>query len=198
VVGELGRQLRIVSMGLSMMLVIILAGCFADCVCEAYVWEDVNCNGKAEVDEPPMEGVCVWSTSNVDAPPLSAEECADGFLTDSRGELFCSWFPGCACERYYFFIRVPDGYQPTTYTVVNGCSARFGLASESSCPKQPGLTPAQQIARQRTSQTLTKVAWCVGPTLLIGVVIALATRFWPGPGQGREQGVTAPDSKAEG
>jgi hypothetical protein len=189
-VRRLVRQLRIAPVGLLVVLVLTLAGC-GDCVGEAYVWEDVDCDGEADKYEPPIEGICVWWSEDIDSPPLSPEECAEGFVTDSGGEWEYFWFPGCGCDAIYFFINVPDGYQPTTHTAVNGCRAEFGLARESSCPELASLAPEEQVAQQHMRETLTKLTCCLVIPLTITVGTALAGRFWYGPGPRQEQDGTA-------
>ena len=89
-----------------------------------------------------MEGVCVDASLS---RPLSenywaADFCdddAEGYNhTDINGEWppmndtvgVFGFFAGAKCSDIYIeMLVIPDGYEPTTHAVVNGCYAEFGL-----------------------------------------------------------------------
>jgi hypothetical protein len=89
----------------------------------AYVWEDVDGDGRQGSEEEPMGGIVVQIV-----------DLANGHLwmrpvTDADGNTF-PFRAGDTCGEYAIILSVPDGYWPTTPVVVNtpNCgTAHFGL-----------------------------------------------------------------------
>ena len=72
-----------------------------------------------------------------------------------------------SCTDVYIFVRTPDGFQPTTDMVVNGCSAEFGFARSPACPKRAIRTPSDLVAHERKMQVLTNLAWVLVGSIVI-------------------------------
>jgi len=106
----------------------------------AYV--DANCNGVKDPEEMPLAGVYVWTSGDALAPTPSREECdSEDAQTDSEGESAVAWYSGSSCDEVFVFAQAPDGFQPTTDTVVNDCDGEFGFAREGTCPPRSIVQP---------------------------------------------------------
>lgn len=159
--------------GIIISVTLLLTACrphFVDARAFARVWEDANCNGQPEEGEAPLQGVCVWFGDHADSPIPHSEYCDNEWgQTDSRGLWDSGLLWNRSCTDVYIFVRTPDGFQPTTGIVVNGCSAEFGFARSLACPKRAIRTPADLVAHERKMQVFTNLAW-----VLVGsIVIAL-------------------------
>ena len=106
----------------------------------ARAWVDTNGNGYRDVDETPLEGVCVWDWSaQVPDDEVIAQVCDDPFhRTGDSGEWpsseerYLTFRAGASCEDIYIFAKPPQGFEATTPIVVNSCYAEFGFAPEGS------------------------------------------------------------------
>jgi hypothetical protein len=126
----------------------VVNGCCYDSYGVGMAWEDTNCNGVKDPGEPPMSGVCVWTSGYADVATPSPEECvSESLQTDSEG--FGNWifYSGAACKDVFVFAQAPDGYSATTYTVANGCEGKFGFAPEGTCPPHESITARELVAR---------------------------------------------------
>ena len=97
------------------------------------VWLDKNANGIRDQNEPPLPGVCIWSSDYIASVIQNySDPCqfSDYDVTDKKG-LWGKFLPGGSCETYYVFAKAPEGYQPTTDLASNGCSAQFGFVENS-------------------------------------------------------------------
>jgi hypothetical protein len=153
------------------MTAFILSGC-GDAFGGGVAWEDLNCNGVKEPDEPPLAGVCMWSSTYTSAPTPSAEDCAKEYLhTDSEGMGGAFWQPGMSCNDVFVFAQAPEGYDPTTDTVANqACWNEFGFAPEGTCPPHRSVTAQELVGRAQ----MRCLAWAVG---LPGVLVLLALGY---------------------
>ncbi len=154
----------------------LLAGCIMyDALVTGIAWEDANCDGVQGSGEAALQGVCVWASTDPAAPGPSTLECADERLqTNAYGRAEAGFYAGRRCSQIFVFARVPDGYQPTTDIAVNGCSADFGFARESTCPARPVLTQAELIKRHTIKQLVSCVTWFLllpGAAIAIGVLL---------------------------
>jgi hypothetical protein len=117
-------------------------------------WEDTNCNGVRDGDESSLAGVCVWASLDAGEPTPSPEECADAqFQTDISGLYGGYFFAGASCNDVYIFAQAPEGFCPTTDTVVNDCVGEFGFVPIGLCQCRPVVMP-EQSSVQRESRDL--------------------------------------------
>lgn len=152
----------------------LVAGCMGDSFGYGSAWEDTNCDGDRDHGEAPLAGVCVWSSTHVDAPTPSREECATGHLqTDRDGWGGWAFYAGASCADVFVFAGAPDGYQPTTDTVVNDCDAEFGFAAAGACPQRPIVTQSDLVARQARKQLASYLVWFLIPATAIGIGVLL-------------------------
>jgi len=151
----------------------VLSACFADASGGGVAWEDLNCNGVKDPDEPPLAGVCMWTSEFANEPTPSAEECAsESFQTDSEGMGGGFWYSGVSCNDVFVFAQAPEGYDPTTDTVANqACWNEFGFAPEGACPPHRSVTAQELVGRAQTSC----LAWVVGVSAVL-LLLALAYR----------------------
>ncbi|HUI88797.1 MAG TPA: hypothetical protein VLX61_08730 [Anaerolineales bacterium] len=93
------------------------------------VWLDANGNGIWDNNEPAVPNTCVWA-GYLNSFTNWQDICnGEGYKTDTQG-VWGDFFPGGTCEEIYNAVNIPNGYFPTTPTVVIGCTAEFGLAQE--------------------------------------------------------------------
>ena len=118
----------------------VVSGCLGDSFGYGMAWEDLNCNSAQDSGEVPLAGVCIWIYSDATEPPPYREDC-DG--TNSEGISGWAFFAGASCGDIFVFAQAPDGFQPTTDTVVNDCYAEFGFAPVGVCPQRSGVTPGR-------------------------------------------------------
>ena len=69
------------------------------------------------------------------------------------------------------FAQAPDGFQPTTDTVVNDCDGEFGFAREGTCPPHASVTPDTLVAYKGIRSA---ACWVGGPAVV--VLLALGYR----------------------
>ena len=148
----------------------VLSGC-GDAGGFGMAYLDANCNGVKDAEETPMAGVCVWTSTYASEPTPSREDCANEYLqTDSEGMGDAAFFSGVSCNDVYVFAQAPDGFQPTTDTVVNDCDGEFGFAREGTCPPHASVTPDRLMAYKG----IRTLVWLVGGP---AVVVLLAVGY---------------------
>ena len=86
----------------------------------ALVWEDVNGNGVQDEGKDPISGVVV------DLVARSGQGQYHSLTTDEAGRVF-DLVPGASYDSMSMQLVVPDGYEPTTPTRVQGGKAEFGI-----------------------------------------------------------------------
>jgi len=141
--------------GVLALLVFMLTACDGvhDAGADANVWEDTNCNGQLDEDEPPLEGICIWHGNRADSLVPYSEYCTSkGGQTNNKGRWSGGLLWNRKCTDVYIFVEIPDGFRPTTDVVVNDCFAEFGLAKMSNCPEISIRTPSDLIAQQKRDQ----------------------------------------------
>jgi hypothetical protein len=173
---RLASREALISVALSLMGC-LLAGCI-DSWAYGIAWEDANCNGVQDSGETALQGVCVWSSWYPAAPTPAPEDCnTEYFQTEADGEFGPWWYSGAACKEIFIFAQTPDGYQPTTDIAVNGCSAEFGFARESTCPERRVMTQAELTKRQTIKKLASYLVWfLVLPGAAIGIGVLLLKR----------------------
>jgi len=146
----------------------IVSGC-GDAGGFGMAWEDTNCNGVKDPEEPPLAGVCLWTSTYASQPTPSQDDCAKEHLqTDSEGMGRGDFYAGCSCSDVYVFAQAPDGFQPTTDTVVNDCDGEFGFAPEGTCPPHASVTPERLVAYKAIRDA---VCWLGGPAVVVLLVL---------------------------
>jgi hypothetical protein len=145
----------------------ILSGC-GDAGGFGMAWEDANCDGVRDPQEPPLAGVCVWTSLYASQPTPSQEDCAKEHLqTDSDGWGRGYFYAGCSCSDVYVFAQAPDGFQPTTDTVVNDCEGDFGFAPEGTCPPHASVTAHELVVYKGIRGA---ACWFGGPAMVVLLV----------------------------
>lgn len=145
----------------------VMSGCaaYVDSLGFGTAYVDANCNGVKDPGEKPLAGVCVWTSGHAFAPTPSREECdSEEAQTDSEGESAVAWYSGASCDEVFVFAQAPDGLQPTTDTVVNGCEGDFGFAPEGTCPPHASVTPGRLVAYKRLRDA---ACWFGAPAVLV-------------------------------
>lgn len=171
----LERSRRIHWIGVLGALIIVAtlsAGCFCDSWPFADAWVDTDCDGHRDRDEEPLPGVCVRSPTWLPEGPPSLEYCAHHFnRTDEEGSWFGGTISGCATD-YYIVARTPEGFEPTTDTIVdNSMYAAFGFAPEGTCPQRSIATP-ESLTALRLAHTQRKAMLVgFGVAVLIGLIL---------------------------
>jgi hypothetical protein len=127
---------------------LLLLSCGPHPLAVARVWEDTNCNGEPDSEEKALSGICVWYSSSATHTPDSEYCRYPTNQTESDGHWSRALFDRHSCSGLYMGIQIPDGFQPTTDTLTEGCTGAFGLAPESTCPKRTVRTPADLIAER--------------------------------------------------
>jgi len=136
------------------------------------VWLDTNGNGKRENNEPFLPNICVWAgyASSFQSWSGWQEICNNQyFSTDSSGS-WSEFFAGGSCPEIFNAINPSGNYYPTTPTIVNGCSAEFGLSQE-----KPSIEIKSQdvgLYLEKESQKETTIF-----RLKIGIVVLLIFVF---------------------
>ena len=94
------------------------------------VWLDADRDGKRDNDEPFLPNVCVWAgyASSFQSLGTWQKICHDPYFVTDSGGTWSEFFAGGRCGEIYNAIHPPENYFPTTPTIVNGCSAEFGLS----------------------------------------------------------------------
>jgi hypothetical protein len=163
---HLARRLGVV--GALILVVTLGVGCpwpflLVDAGAEGEAWEDTNCNGVRDSNEAPLAGVCLWASLDAGEPTPSPEECANEHLqTDSKGRSDGEFFAGASCNDVYIFAQAPDGFCPTTDTVVNDCIGEFGFAPIGLCPPQVAVTTEESNPPQESPlRVLLYLCWFV-------------------------------------
>lgn len=152
----------------------VLAGCMGDSGGYGSAWEDTNCDGDRDHGELPLAGVCVWSSTHVNAPTPSPEECTTEQLqTDRDGRSGWAFYPGTSCSDIFVFAQTPNGYHPTTDMVVNDCDGEFGFAPRGACPGPPIVTQSDLIARHARRRLVSNLMWFLvlpAAAIIVGVL----------------------------
>jgi 4-hydroxybenzoate polyprenyltransferase len=86
----------------------------------ALVWEDTNGNGVRDEGETRVSGVVV------DLIVRSGQSRYRSLTTNAEGRVF-ELVPGGSYDSMYMQLVVPDGFEPTTPTRVQGGKAEFGI-----------------------------------------------------------------------
>jgi hypothetical protein len=138
----------------------------------AYTWEDTDCNGQPDEGEAPLQGVCVWYGDPVDSAIPQPDYCASEWSqTDSEGRWDGGLLWNRSCKAVYIFVETPNGFQPTTDTVVNDCFAEFGFAPALTCPERSIMTAADLAARERTIRVTIALALSLGVGIITSIVL---------------------------
>lgn len=154
-------------------------GCFCPCVpvfCDSWpfadAWVDTDCDGHRDRDEEPLPGVCVRSPTWLPDRPPSLEYCArDYSRTDEEGSWSGGIISGCFVD-YYIVARTPEGFEPTTDTIVdNSMYGAFGFAPEGTCPQRSIATPESLTALRLAHTQRKAVLVGFGIALLIGLIL---------------------------
>lgn len=149
-------------------MVSALSGC-GDAFGLGMAWQDTNCSGVKDPEEMPLAGVCLWTSTYASEPTPSREDCAKEYLqTDSEGRGDPVFFSGAGCRDVYVFAQAPDGFQPTTDTVVNDCDGEFGFAREGTCPLHVSVMPARLVAYKAIRDA---ACWFGGPAVVALLVL---------------------------
>jgi hypothetical protein len=96
-----------------------------DAALRAYVWEDINGNGRQDANEPPMGGVAVLIVYS------SSGRLWYRATTGAQGTID-EFGVGIRCGELDMHLVVPDGYRPTTPVVASTArceTAKFGVQS---------------------------------------------------------------------
>ena len=151
----------------------MMSGCFVgDSIGTGTAYVDANCNGVRDPEETPLAGVCVWMSTDASEPTPSREDCANEYVqTDSEEIAGWGFFAGVSCDDVYVFAQAPDGFQPTTDTVVDHCYGEFGFAREGTCPPHSSVT-ADRLALYKGIRDA--ACWVGGPAAM--VLLALGYR----------------------
>ncbi len=136
------------------------------------VWLDSNGDGKQNNNEPFLPNVCVWAGYASMFQTLDAWKgiCKNQYFMTDSGGTWSEFFAGGSCAEIYNAINPPEDYFPTTPTIVNGCSAEFGLSQE-----EPMIEIQSQevgLYLQKESQKETTIF-----RIKTGVIILLISAF---------------------
>ena len=135
-------------------------------------WLDKNANGLKETDEPPLPGVCVWYSYRPDSVDSVPCDFSDYGVTDEQGN-WVKFLPGGRCDTVYVFVKAPNGYQPTSDSASDGCSAQFGFVENDVTVSHKILSINDFARRKITILWMTRI--CVG---LFVVAVAGFGTFW--------------------
>ncbi len=137
----------------------------------ATTWLDSNANGIQDIDEKPLANVCIWSGYSPESGiPEFLDPCKGHYqeTTNEQGQ-WSTFLPGGGCDEVFVFVRVPEGYRPTTNLASNSCEAKFGFVPDTIEVKQKIINVEQFIQRQ------TVILWA--KRTAIGLLILLIGIF---------------------
>jgi hypothetical protein len=152
---------------------------FGTCDGEEYVmtWLDSNADGIQDTDEKPFANVCIWDgvdpNYGVDLEfSCESQNRIDINHTDEHG-FWGKFLPGGKCEDYFVFAKAPDGFQPTTSLISNGCNAKFGFVAKDVSVKQKFKSVDEFIQQRKRNAQLMKMALA-----LVIVAAGVAGAIW--------------------
>jgi hypothetical protein len=141
------------------------------------VWFDSNGNGRKDVNESPLAGVCVWDQPWLHVPDEKevTEICGSlCYQTDDSGKWEGDFHAGQACDDFYVFAKPPEGYRPSTPPVVNYCVAEFGFVLEDSALQDAYPSYAAYARRWQAARVLGRVGVVAAVAVVaVGISIGL-------------------------